>query len=158
MGLWLKHHWFLFLIFILNLLPTIQNQLKSLFTTSLKQSEVVSVMDQHSGVAAISCNWVIVVLLQKGQCGLITHWHLKPSSYRYNDLQACYSTMCMFYMWRPSWAPEWQKRLAQNPWVTGISQVVLELKNPPTNAGDIRDTGSLPGSGRTPGEGQSNAL
>ena len=27
------------------------------------------------------------------------------------------------------------------------------VKNPPANAGDIRDTGSIPGSGRTPGEG-----
>ena len=51
-----------------------------------------------------------------------------------------------------------KKRLSQNPWVTGISQVVLQLKNPRANAGDIRDTGSIPGSGRTPGEGQSNAL
>ena len=27
------------------------------------------------------------------------------------------------------------------------------LKNPPANAGDIRDSGSIPGSGRRPGEG-----
>ena len=27
------------------------------------------------------------------------------------------------------------------------------LKNPPTNAGDIRDRGSVPGSGRSPGGG-----
>ena len=26
------------------------------------------------------------------------------------------------------------------------------VKNPPANAGDIRDTGSIPGSGRSPGE------
>ena len=30
-------------------------------------------------------------------------------------------------------------------------QVALVVKNPPTNAGDIRDTGSVPGSGRSPG-------
>ena len=28
------------------------------------------------------------------------------------------------------------------------SQVVLVVKNPPANAGDIRDVGSIPGSGR----------
>ena len=35
------------------------------------------------------------------------------------------------------------------------SQVVLVVKNPP-NAGDIRDTGSIPVSGRCPGEGNGN--
>ena len=33
------------------------------------------------------------------------------------------------------------------------SQVVLVVKNPAANAGDIRDAGSVPGSGRFPGEG-----
>ena len=31
-------------------------------------------------------------------------------------------------------------------------------KNPPANAGDIRDTGSIPGSGRSLGEGNGNPL
>ena len=30
------------------------------------------------------------------------------------------------------------------------------LKNPPANAGDIRDRGSIPGSGRSPREGNGN--
>ena len=32
------------------------------------------------------------------------------------------------------------------------------LKNPPTNAGDIRDVGSIPGAGRSPGGGHGNLL
>jgi len=32
------------------------------------------------------------------------------------------------------------------------------VKNPPTNAGDIRDMGSIPGLGRSPGEGNGNPL
>ena len=32
------------------------------------------------------------------------------------------------------------------------SQVVLVVKNPPANAGDIRDSGLIPGLGRSPGE------
>ena len=36
---------------------------------------------------------------------------------------------------------------------TEASQVALVIKNPPVNAADIRDTGSIPGSGRSPGEG-----
>ena len=31
-------------------------------------------------------------------------------------------------------------------------------KNPPANAGDARDTGSIPGLGRSPGEGCGNPL
>ena len=33
------------------------------------------------------------------------------------------------------------------------SQVALMVKNPPANAGEVRDTGSIPGSGRYPGGG-----
>ena len=32
------------------------------------------------------------------------------------------------------------------------------IKNPPANAGDIRDLGSVPGSGRPPGEGNGSPL
>ena len=35
---------------------------------------------------------------------------------------------------------------------------VLVVKNPPANAGDLRDIGSIPGSGRSLGEGHSNLL
>ena len=33
----------------------------------------------------------------------------------------------------------------------GASQVVLVVKNPPANAGDVRDAGLIHGSGRSPG-------
>ena len=38
------------------------------------------------------------------------------------------------------------------------SQVVLVVKNLPANAGDARDTGSIPGSGRSPRVGNGNPL
>ena len=38
------------------------------------------------------------------------------------------------------------------------SQVALMVKNPPANAGDIRDTGSIPGLGRSPRGGNGNPL
>ena len=41
---------------------------------------------------------------------------------------------------------------------TWASQMVLEVKNPPTNAGDIRHLGLIPGSGRSPGGGHGNLL
>ena len=34
----------------------------------------------------------------------------------------------------------------------------LAVKNPPANAGDIRDIGSIPGSGRSPEGGYGNSL
>ena len=40
----------------------------------------------------------------------------------------------------------------------GASQVALVVKNPPANAGDIRDLGSIPGLGGCPGGGHGNPL
>ena len=37
-------------------------------------------------------------------------------------------------------------------------QAALVTKNPPTDAGDARDTGSIPGSGRSSGGGNGNPL
>ena len=37
-------------------------------------------------------------------------------------------------------------------------QVALVVKNPPGNAGNIRDTGLIPGLGRSPGAGNDNPL
>ena len=47
---------------------------------------------------------------------------------------------------------------AKVSWNPRASQVALVVKKPPANAGDIRDMGSIPGSGRSPGEGHSNLL
>ena len=38
------------------------------------------------------------------------------------------------------------------------SQVVLMVKNPPANAGDIKDVSSIPGSERSPGAGHSSSI
>ena len=38
------------------------------------------------------------------------------------------------------------------------SQVALVVKNPSANAGDMRDMGLIPGSGRSPEEGHGNPL
>ena len=36
--------------------------------------------------------------------------------------------------------------------------MALVVKNPPANAGDVRDRGSIPGLGRSPGGGHGNPL
>ena len=41
---------------------------------------------------------------------------------------------------------------------TEASQVVLVIKNPVANAGEIKDASSVPGSGSSPGEGHGNLL
>ena len=41
---------------------------------------------------------------------------------------------------------------------TPASHVAPVATNPPANAGDVGDMGSIPGSGRSPGEGNSNPL
>ena len=41
---------------------------------------------------------------------------------------------------------------------SGASQVVLVVKNLPASAGDVRDTGSIPGSGRSSGGEHGNPL
>ena len=41
---------------------------------------------------------------------------------------------------------------------TWASQVAIVVKNLSANAGDVRDVGSIPGSGRSPGGGYGNPL
>ena len=43
-----------------------------------------------------------------------------------------------------------------NEHIIEASQVVIVVKNPLVSAGDIRDTGSIPGLGRSPGVGHGN--
>ena len=45
------------------------------------------------------------------------------------------------------------RALQGNEELTWASQVVLVVKNPPVNAGDIRDSDLIPGLGRSPGGG-----
>ena len=47
------------------------------------------------------------------------------------------------------------ERCQLKPAISPPSQVALMVKNPPANAGD---EGSIPGSGRSPGEGNGNPL
>ena len=52
---------------------------------------------------------------------------------------------CHFLLHRSSTDTKW------------ISQVALVVKTLPTSAGDLGDTGSIPGLGRSPGEGHGKA-
>ena len=48
--------------------------------------------------------------------------------------------------------------IAQHILYLKACQVALVVKNPPANSGNIRDVDSVPGSGRSPGEGHGNPL
>ena len=45
-----------------------------------------------------------------------------------------------------------------NNFMEGVSQVALVMKDPPANAGDLRDTGVIPGPGRSSGGWHGNPL
>ena len=53
----------------------------------------------------------------------------------------------------------WEKEItAYRKEIPGTSQVALVVKNVLINAGDVTDAGSIPGWGRSPGEGNGNPL
>ena len=67
--------------------------------------------------------------------------------------------LCTAYKGMILWLP--MQRHTKNPpfarpWGAWASQVVLVVKNPSANARDIRDTGLIPGSERSPGGGHGN--
>ena len=51
-----------------------------------------------------------------------------------------------------------QNKVVKKKSTSWASQVALVVKNPPASAGDIRDVGSIPGSGRSPRGGHGNPL
>ena len=50
--------------------------------------------------------------------------------------------------------PKWKPHTVVD--MQGFFQVALVAKNPTVNAGDLRDSGSIPGLGRSPGKGSGN--
>ena len=53
-------------------------------------------------------------------------------------------------------SPSLSPGVCSNSYPLKVSQVALVVKSPPANAGDVRDTGSIPGVGRFLGEGHGN--
>ena len=69
------------------------------------------------------------------QVATVSEFQLQPQSFQWTP-----RTFVQYYRW-------WQ-----------AFQVVLVVKNPPADAGDIRDASSIPGSGRSPRGGHGNPL
>ena len=66
-------------------------------------------------------------------------------------LSVMQTTHCLYFH-------NWLFDLVLNNYIWWASQVVLVVKNPPVDAGDIRDAGSTPLWGRSPGGGHDNPL
>ena len=56
----------------------------------------------------------------------------------------------------PSVSATVSPHFSEIPVCVWASQEALMVKNPPANAGDVRDVGSIPGPGRSPGGGDDN--
>ena len=54
--------------------------------------------------------------------------------------------------------PQGQPQFCSNQYRKWACQVALVVKNPPANARDLKDVGSFPGLGRTPGEENGNPI
>ena len=72
--------------------------------------------------------------------------HCNPKPFEWKASQQLVSTSVSF---------EGGGNFYQSCWA---SRVALAVKNPPANVGDVRDTGWIPGSGRSPGKGNGNLL
>ena len=81
----------------------------------------------------------ITSLLWHSHCSDLENGHFCPS---------VYFTLIPAYPDRP--LPAMPIFAQTSPTITQASQLALVVKNPLANAGDIRDAGSIPGSGRFP--------
>ena len=71
----------------------------------------------------------------------------------------CYTTITTTFSRALLIFPDWNfVSIKHWPSFLWASQVALVVKNPPANAGDVRDRGLIPGSGRSPGGGHGNSL
>ena len=68
------------------------------------------------------------------------------------------ATHCSILTWKTLWTEEPGGLQSMQFQGGGTSEVALVVKNLPANAGDIRDTGLIPGLGRSPGGGHGNPL
>ena len=83
-----------------------------------------------------------------------TNWHLPCTSTR---IISCAAATADFQH-TTEWSSGWRAEMKHFVLWKAASQVVLVVKNPPVNAGDMRDVYLITGSGRSPGGGHDNPL
>ena len=77
-----------------------------------------------------------------------------------NGIQADFPIALWFFIAyiRKNWHEKHTVFLRWLRCMSGVSQVVIVVKNLPANAGDVRDAGSIPELGRSPEGGHGNPL
>ena len=92
----------------------------------------------------------ILEMLNAYYCAQTTHTHTLIQTYTQHSV-LIFLVHCL-----------WEILLCQHKGLpysyAGTSQVALAVKNSPASAEDIRDSGSIPGLGRSPGGGHGNPL
>ena len=73
-------------------------------------------------------------------------------------MSAVYKEIRHFLPWVDPVILSYQFQLTKEDTVSWMSRIVLVVKNPPANAGDVKDVGSISGLGRSPGGGSGNPL
>ena len=69
----------------------------------------------------------------------------------------CYCSILFIYLFWLRWCSSWDLHSLTRELVKA-SQVAPAVKNPPANTEDIREAGSVPESGRSPGGGHGNPI
>ena len=68
-------------------------------------------------------------------------------------MSAVYKEIRHFLAWVDPVILNYQFQLTKEDTVSWMSRIVLVVKNPPANAGHVKDVGSISGLGRSPGGG-----
>ena len=110
-------------------------------------------------LSPFSCVWLFLTLWTVartgvGCCallqGILRTQGSNPSLLHCKWILCCWGTgEALLITQRNKWVPEEE---------AGAFQVTLVVKNLPANAGDKRDSSSIPGLGKSPGEGHGNSL
>ena len=87
--------------------------------------------------------------------GLRGRWYRKSGTFQLSEPPGPLWQEVSLSLVHPCWG--WGASLGESLLTKG-SQLALVVKNPPANTGAVRDAGSLPGLGRSPGEGIGNSL
>ena len=97
--------------------------------------------------------FLIPEISKKAKQNLLCSWNLLHSTYIALGINALH---CIVYYEQPRDGLNQMRGCSLICKYCGASQVALVVKNLPTNVGDLRDTGLIPGLGRSPEEGNGN--
>ena len=87
-----------------------------------------------------------------------TRLNKTPAKYSFKSFPNTFIILTIARIFAEGYSIDYITSLEKDLMFKGASQVVLVVKNLPAKAGDVRDLGLIPGSGRSPGKGNGNPL